>query len=126
MYKKDIIYIIIILTLIGFIVRFFYLNDPEYVEDYNAKIEALNQKIDSLHSINDNLRNNLDSLNGEISELDVLLIQSKNTIKIIKRKSDEAIKAASDFTKSELDKFFTDRYRYLFSDSTGDSSERDN
>lgn len=126
MSKKDYIYIIIILILSTVVVKFIFIDNPKYMEDYNTKIDALNLKIDSLHSENDKLITSLDSLNNEISELDAILISSKNTINRIKNETDKALDAAYNFTKSELDKFFTDRYRYLFSDSTRSGSEGSN
>lgn len=124
-YKKDIIYLIIIAILGAVVIKFIFIDNPSYYEDYNSKIEALNLKIDSLHSENDKLITSLDSLNNEISELDAILISSKNTINRIKNETDKALDAAYNFSKSELDKFFSDRYRFLLSDTTRDSSEGD-
>lgn len=125
-YKKDIIYLVIIAILGAVIIKFMYIDNPSYYEDYNSKIDALNLKIDSLHSINEDLTFSLDSLNNEISELDILLVNSKNTINRIKNETDKALDAAYNFTKSELNNFFSNRYRYLYSDSTGGNGEGNN
>ena len=69
-YKERVIYILKIIVLISIIVWLLYSDRERYVEEYNAKIEALEQKVDSLHSINDELTFKIDTLNGQILSLD--------------------------------------------------------
>ena len=54
-YKERVVYILKIIVLICIIVWLLYSDRERYVEEYNAKIEALESKVDSLHNINDNL-----------------------------------------------------------------------
>ena len=46
-YRERVIYILKILVLICIIVWLLYTDRERYVEEYNAKIEALEQKVDS-------------------------------------------------------------------------------
>ena len=61
--KERVIYILKILVLICILVWLLYTDEESYVEDYNAKIEALEAKVDSLHTINDDLSIKIDTLN---------------------------------------------------------------
>ena len=69
-YKERVIYILKIIVLICIIVWLLYSDRERYVEEYNAKIDALEQKVDSLHSVNDELTFKIDTLNVEINKLD--------------------------------------------------------
>ena len=53
--KERVVYILKILVLICILAWLLYTDEENYVDSYNAKIEALEQKVDSLHSINDDL-----------------------------------------------------------------------
>ena len=68
-YKERVIYILKIIVLICIIVWLLYTDRERYVEEYNAKIEALEQKVDSLHGINDELTFKIDTLNTQIKGL---------------------------------------------------------
>ena len=67
--KERVIYILKILVLICILVWLLYTDEESYVEDYNAKIEALEAKVDSLHTINDDLSIKIDTLNTQILSL---------------------------------------------------------
>ena len=69
-YRERVIYIMKIVVLICIIAWLLFTNRERYVEEYNAKIEALEQKVDSLHGINDELTFKIDTLNNEIVKLD--------------------------------------------------------
>mgnify|MGYP001135472162 CR=1 FL=1 len=60
-----------LLVIIGAcVVVFTFFNKKEdYVDSYNAKIEALEQKVDSLHHINDELTFKVDTLNIQITNI---------------------------------------------------------
>ena len=69
-YRERVIYIIKIVVLICIIAWLLFTNRERYVEEYNAKIDALEQKVDSLHSENDELTFKIDTLNNQLSSLD--------------------------------------------------------
>ena len=68
--KERLIYIVTIIILIGTLGWLIFGESKNYVDEYNAKIEALEAKVDSLHSINDELTFNIDKLNTQITQLD--------------------------------------------------------
>ena len=113
-YKERVIYILKIVVLICIIVWLLYTDRERYVEEYNAKIEALEQKVDSLHGINDELTFKIDTLNGQISKLDQQIDLKDNRIRTLKWKVNEKVNAVDSFDDDELERFFTERYgRYI-------------
>lgn len=99
--------IVIVLLLIGYI---FTSDKPDYIKEYNGKIEALEAKVDSLHSINHGLVVESDSLKLRIldynREIDIL----NSRIYAIQKSTQQEINAVDSFGHDELEKFFTDRY----------------
>ena len=110
-YRERVIYILKILVLICIIVWLLYTDRERYVEEYNAKIEALEQKVDSLHHINDRLTFKIDTLNGQIIKLDQQIDLKDNRIRTLKWKVNEKVNAVDSFNDDELERFFTERYR---------------
>ena len=97
------------------IIVFQFFNEKEnYVNEYNAKIEALEKKVDSLHSENDELIFKIDTLNGQITQLDKQIDLKDSRINNLKYEINTKVNAVDDFNDSELEKFFTDRYRHYF------------
>ncbi|MDC0539966.1 hypothetical protein OAO15_00485 [bacterium] len=88
--------------------------EEKYINEYNAKIEALEQKVDSLHHINDELAFEIDTLNVEIGKLDKKLDFKDNRIKNLRYEINTKVDAVDNFNDNELGKFFTDRYRQYF------------
>ena len=112
-YKERVIYILKIIVLICIIVWLLYSDRERYVEEYNAKIEALEQKVDSLHSINDELTFKIDTLNGQILSLDKEIYLKNNRINNLKYEISTKVDAVDDFNDDELERFFTERYRSI-------------
>ena len=110
-YRERVIYIIKIVVLICIIAWLLFTNRERYVEEYNAKIEALEQKVDSLHGINDELTFKIDTLNNEIVKLDKEINVQDNRIRTLKWKINEKVTAVDNFNNDELYKFFSNRYR---------------
>ena len=125
-YKERVIYILKIVVLICIIVWLLYTDRERYVEEYNAKIEALEQKVDSLHGINDELTFKIDTLNNEIVKLDKEINVQDNRIRTLKWKINEKVIAVDTFSNTELYKFFTERYRQYFDSIRSTSSEISN
>tara|TARA_B100000927_G_scaffold7388_1_gene5867 strand:- start:5575 stop:5961 length:387 start_codon:yes stop_codon:yes gene_type:complete len=88
-------------------------NGEDYVQKYQAQIEALNTKIDSLHSINDDLTYKIDTLNTQILSLDKEINNQDKLIKNLRIKTNEKVRAVDNFNDDELYQFFTERYRHV-------------
>jgi peptidoglycan hydrolase CwlO-like protein len=100
----------------------FFIEKEDYVNEYNAKIEALEQKVDSLHSENDELTFKIDTLNVQITKLDQELDLKDNRINNLRYEISTKVDAVDSFNDDELEKFFTERYRqYLDSIEKTDS-----
>ena len=112
-YKERVIYILKIIVLICIIVWLLYSDRERYVEEYNAKIEALESKVDSLHNINDDLTFKIDTLNGQIQNLDQEIYLKYNRINNLKYEISTKVDAVDDFNDDELERFFTERYRSI-------------
>ena len=125
-YKERVIYILKIIVLICIIVWLLYSDRERYVEEYNAKIEALEQKVDSLHHINDELTFKIDTLNGQISKLDQQIDLKDNRIRTLKWKVNEKVNAVDSFDDNELERFFTERYRQYIDSTEETNSETSN
>ena len=117
-----------LLVIIGacIIVFTFFNKKEDYVEEYNAKIEALEQKVDSLHHINDELTFKIDTLNGQISKLDQQIDLKDNRIKTLKWKVNEKVNAVDSFDDDELERFFTERYGQYIDSIEKTNSETSN
>jgi len=112
--------IIVILSLT--LIYFLFLGNEKYVEDYNLKIEALEAKVDSLHNINDGLEYKIDTLNQQIVTLDKEIDKQDKRIVTLKYKVNEKINSVDNFNDDELERFFTERYRYVDSIKKANSS----
>ena len=109
-YKERVIYILKIIVLICIIVWLLYTDRERYVEEYNAKIEALEQKVDSLHGINDELTFKIDTLNTQIKGLDKEISLKNSRINNLKYEISTKVDAVDSFNDDELERFFTERY----------------
>jgi cell division protein FtsL len=125
-YKERVIYILKIIVLICVIVWLLYSDRERYVEEYNAKIEALESKVDSLHNINDDLTFKIDTLNGQIQNLDQEIYLKNNRINNLKYEISTKVDAVDDFNDDELERFFTERYRELLDSIAKTNSETSN
>ena len=112
-YKERVIYILKILVLICIIVWLLFTDRERYVEEYNAKIDALEQKVDSLHGINDELTFKIDTLNTQLNSLDKEIDIKNKRISNLRYEINTKINAVDDFNDDELERFFTERYREL-------------
>jgi|TARA_R100001129_G_scaffold175468_1_gene148531 chaperonin cofactor prefoldin len=108
--KERVIYILKILVLICIIVWLLFTDRERYVEEYNAKIDALEQKVDSLHGINDELTFKIDTLNTQLNSLDKEIDIKNKRISNLRYEINTKINAVDDFNDDELERFFTERY----------------
>ena len=125
-YKERVIYILKIIVLICIIVWLLYSDRERYVEEYNAKIDALEQKVDSLHGINDELTFKIDTLNTQIKGLDKEISLKNSRINNLKYEISTKVDAVDDFNDDELERFFTERYRELLDSIAKTNSKTSN
>ncbi len=125
-YKERVIYILKIIVLICIVAWLLFTDRERYVEEYNAKIEALEQKVDSLHGINDELTFKIDTLNTQIKGLDKEIILKNSRINNLKYEISTKVDAVDDFNDDELERFFTERYRGLLDSIAKTNSETSN
>ncbi len=121
--KERFLYIAIVFLGAYYLINMYSSNEDEYINKYNAKIEALEQKVDSLHSINDELTFKIDTLNVQINKLDQELDLKDNRINNLRYEISTKVDAVDNFNDDELERFFTERYRqYLDSIKKTDST----
>ncbi len=125
-YKERVVYILKIIVLICIVAWLLFTDRERYVEEYNAKIEALEQKVDSLHGINDELTFKIDTLNTQIKGLDKEIGLKNSRINNLKYEISTKVDAVDDFNDDELERFFTERYRELLDSIAKTNSETSN
>lgn len=125
-YKERVVYILKIIVLICIVAWLLFTDRERYVEEYNAKIEALEQKVDSLHGINDELTFKIDTLNTQIKGLDKEISLKNSRINNLKYEISTKVDAVDDFNDDELERFFTERYRELLDSIAKTNSEISN
>ena len=125
-YKERVVYILKIIVLICIVAWLLFTDRERYVEDYNAKIEALEQEVDSLHGINDEMTFKIDTLNTQIKGLDKEINLKNSRINNLKYEISTKVDAVDDFNDDELERFFTERYRELLDSIAKTNSETSN
>ena len=103
------ILLILVLLVVGFSI-YTSMNIRTDVESYNKKIETLQKGIDSVMVINKQLDENISSLKSEIKTVDSIIGVVENNVNTIKTNTDEQINNVDDFTFSDIQQFFADRY----------------
>lgn len=111
MSKSNILNIILAVAIISLLYVVFFTGDEDYVQEYNAKIEALEQKVDSLHQKNTALESEADSLEFAIEESDKRIKKLNTRIYVIKKETKAQLDAVDLFGDDELEQFFAKRYR---------------
>lgn len=81
------------------------------IEAYQLKIELLEKKVDSLHTKNNFLEKESDSLLGKITFYTNRINKLNDRINVIRIETKRKIDAVNNYSSSELQQFFTDRYR---------------
>lgn len=94
------------------------------VKDYNKKIEVLQKGIDSIIIVNETLTEEINNIDNQITKIDgdVTKVQ-KNIIKI-KNITDEKIDNVDNYNFSDLNKFFTDRYKTRYDSTTQNTNSK--
>ena len=87
------------------------------IESYETRISILQQKIDSIAIQNKNLKATADSLEVEITSYTKEINRLKIKINVIQKETQEKLDAVDNYGWSELQQFFTERYKRVI-DST--------
>ncbi len=78
---------------------------------YNSKIELIQTEIDSIQSLNEIITEEIKQIDTEIDNIDSDIDNVTKNITIIKKQTNEKIDSVNNFNFSDLEKFFTDRYK---------------
>jgi peptidoglycan hydrolase CwlO-like protein len=126
MNKTNIILIGIIAVLAAYILFFVQAPLKVDVKGYEVKIDSLQHTVDSIYVENGKLDNQIAGYESEILFQDDKIQSLKDKIVLIKQETHEKVKSVDSFTDDELERFFTERYQGLISDSTAkaDSTSR--
>ena len=81
------------------------------IEAYQIKIDLLEKKVDSLNTKNSLLEKESDSLLGKINFYTNRINKLNDRINVIRIETKRKIDAVNQYSTSELQQFFTDRYR---------------
>jgi peptidoglycan hydrolase CwlO-like protein len=81
------------------------------VAGYNAKIESIQKEIDSVQVENEKISEQIVTIDKEIDVVDHNINNVTKNITIIKNQTHEKIDSVNNYNFSDLEKFFTDRYK---------------
>jgi peptidoglycan hydrolase CwlO-like protein len=81
------------------------------VAGYNAKIDSIQNEIDSIQVENQKLVDEIKVIDSEIDNIDGDINNVTKNITIIKKQTDEKIDSVNNYNFSDLEKFFTERYK---------------
>jgi septal ring factor EnvC (AmiA/AmiB activator) len=81
------------------------------LKNYNTKIKEIQKEIDSVQIENKKLIVAINSIDKEIDNIDGNIINVTKNINVIKNQTNAKIDSINNFNFSDLEKFFSDRYR---------------
>lgn len=81
------------------------------IEEYNTKIEKLEKDVQLSYKSNDSIYKRIDVIDKEINKFGAKVVEINNNIVKIKTETNEKIIHVDDYTFSDLEKFFSDRYK---------------
>jgi peptidoglycan hydrolase CwlO-like protein len=81
------------------------------VAGYNAKIDSIQNEIDSVQLVNEKLTEQIVTIDKEIDKVDGNINNVTKNITIIKNQTHEKIDSVNNYNFSDLEKFFTERYK---------------
>ena len=123
--NKRFLYAIIILQL--FIIGWVLFTDTDIDKGpYQQKIDQLQQEKDSLDAANLQLQLKVDYMFEQADGYEKTINDLNSSIGTLKRKTNEIINSVDTYTQSELEKFFSDRYRLDSSAVKGTDSKGSN
>jgi predicted nucleic acid-binding Zn-ribbon protein len=111
-FKKIALYLIPLIIASIVCYYLFVTSTPNYIEQYQQTIDSAQNNIDSLKTEIVKSDIIIDSLHKEIIIIDKENIVLKEKIVLIKQEANEKINNVDKLNISELNQFFTDRYKY--------------
>jgi len=122
---KRFLYAVIILQL--FIIGWVLFSDTDIDKGpYQQKIDQLQQEKDSLDAANLQLQLKVDYMFEQADGYERTINELNSSIGTLKRKTNEIINSVDTYSQSELEKFFSDRYRLDSSEVKGTDSKGSN
>ena len=76
-----------------------------------SKIDSIQNQVDSVQAVNEELTKQIHSIDKEINNIDGDISTVTKNITIIKKQTNEKIDSVNNYNFSDLEKFFTDRYK---------------
>lgn len=93
------------------------------IQEYEDKIDNLQTKVDSVNTLNRELDMKINSLHTQMELIDSDISNVQNNIKTIKKQTNEKVNSVDNYSFTELELFFTERYSKRL-DSTSTSTYR--
>lgn len=81
------------------------------IDSYYKRIDSLQTKIDSAMIINDELNQKLTKIDSNVVQINKEILVVDINIQKIKENTNETIASVDTFSISQLQRFFTDRYK---------------
>lgn len=106
----------LLFAILGGFVAYMIWNNPSIdvdIKAYQTQINILQQRIDSIQSQNNHLQVEADSLNNVLVEYNEKIKTLNTRIYVIKKETEQKLSAIDSFGGSQLQEFFTNRYRQL-------------
>lgn len=95
---------------LSIIIYFIFIDNPDYVDHFQKKIDVLEITNDSLRKVNDSLDLTIQSKKDSILILDSSLKEKDIEIYDLIIKTNEKVNNVDSFSNDELQRFFTERY----------------
>ena len=106
----------LLFAILGGFVTYMIWNNPSVdvdIKAYQTQINILQQRIDSIQSQNNHLQVEAVSLNNVLVEYNDKIKTLNRRIYVIKKETEQKLSAIDSFGGSQLQEFFTNRYRQL-------------
>jgi len=100
----------IVVTILGYLIYNSH-NVKTDIQLYHNHIDSLQQSIDSVEGVNKMLDNKLGKIDTNIHIINNEISQVEKNITIIKNQTNEKVNNIDKFSYSELEQFFTNRYK---------------
>ena len=81
------------------------------ISAYNHKIDSIQKEIDSVQTVNKEITSQIATIDKEIDKVDGSINNVTKNITIIKNQTHEKIDSVNNYNFSDLEKFFSDRYK---------------
>lgn len=107
--KTDVLLLILLILLVW---NLFHIDGIRTdVKEYDKKISNIEKEIVVYNKKNDSLYSRLDVINEDINKIDTKIIKVNNNISKINKETNEKIILVDNYTFSDLEKFFAERYK---------------